>query len=400
MEHLFTTAEDFLQDDSFLRFCMGVSEEDTRYWENWLREHPAQEPPFQQARKIFEILNGQQRQLHAAVGQFRTLLGEHVANTTTTLPVHGRQRRLQWWHAAAAALLLLAATGGWYQYSRYREHQRLAAAHLQDVLPGTSKAVLTLADGTTVPLDSTGTSHFEEKDGTRINKGQGALVYDHSGNAAAKILFNTLATPRGGEYQVTLPDGSKVWLNAASSLRFPTRFAGNDRTVYLNGEAYFEITPDAHQPFHVQLSDGQQITVLGTSFNVMNYADETNITTTLVTGKVMVSQPGGQQAILAPSEQAVIIKGENRITVSEADIDKTIAWKTGMFEFENDGLPAIMRQLARWYDVEVIYSGDIPQLHYSGSIRKQATLSQALRILQTAGIQYSITNKTITVRNM
>lgn len=406
MENAFISTEDFLQDDSFLRYCMGVSEEDTRHWEDWVREHPDRQAPFEQARKIFDVINGQQGQLHAAVGQFRLLLREHVANTTAqapaalTPPARGQQRRLYWWSAAAAVLVLIAATG-WYQYSRYREQQHLAAAHpAHDVQPGTTKAMLTLADGTAVPLDSTGSSQFEEKDGTRINKGQGSLVYDHSGNADEKILFNTLATPRGGEYQITLPDGSRVWLNAASSLRFPTRFAGNDRTVYLNGEAYFEITPNAQQPFHVQLSDNQQITVLGTSFNVMNYADENNITTTLVTGKVMVSRPGGQQAVLAPSEQAVITKGQNGITVSEADVDKTIAWKTGIFEFEDDDLPTIMRQLSRWYDVEVIYNGNIPDQHYSGSIRKTSTLSQALRILQTAGIQYSITNKTITIKNI
>jgi len=406
MENAFISSEDFLQDDSFLRYCMGVSEEDTRYWEGWIRENPDRQVPFEQARKIFDVINGQQGQLHAAVGQFRLLLREHVANTTAqapaalTPPARGQQRRLYWWSAAAAVLVLVGATG-WYQYSRYREQRHLAAAHpAHDIQPGTTKAMLTLADGTAVPLDSTGSSQFEEKDGTRINKGQGSLVYDHSGNTDEKILFNTLATPRGGEYQITLPDGSRVWLNAASSLRFPTRFTGNDRTVYLNGEAYFEITPHAQQPFHVQLSDNQQITVIGTSFNVMNYADENNITTTLVTGKVMVSRPGGQQAVLAPSEQAVITKGQNRITVSEADVDKTIAWKTGIFEFEDDDLPTIMRQLSRWYDVEVVYNGPVPDQHYSGSIRKTATLSQALRILQTAGIQYSITNKTITIKNI
>ncbi|QJB32057.1 FecR domain-containing protein [Chitinophaga oryzae] len=406
MENAFNSAEDFLQDDSFLRYCMGISEEDTRRWEDWLRENPDRQASFEQARKIFDVINGQQGQLHAAVGNFRLLLREHVANTTAqapaalTPPARGQQRRLYWWSAAAAAVLLVSITG-WYHNSRYRGQQQIAAAPpAHDAQPGTSKAVLTLADGTTVPLDSAGASQFEEKDGTRINKSQGSLVYGHSGNTEEKILFNTLATPRGGEYQITLPDGSRVWLNAASSLRFPTRFAGNERTVYLNGEAYFEITPNARQPFHVQLSDNQQITVLGTSFNVMNYADENNSTTTLVTGKVMVSRPGGQQAVLAPSQQAVITRGQDRIAVSEADVDKTIAWKTGMFEFEDDDLPSIMRQLARWYDVTVVYEGAIPDQHYSGSIRKTAALSQALRILQTAGIQYSITNKTIIIKNI
>ncbi|WP_212005027.1 FecR family protein [Chitinophaga sp. HK235] len=405
MDHSFTSAEDFLHNDSFLRYCMGLDEKEVLWWDTWIQEHPEHQAHVDQAREIFNAINGQQGQLHAAVGHFRVLLREHATQTATqepatpTPPVRGQQRRLHWWHAAAAIALLLTAAGGWYQYSHYRNQQQIAArTRMSDVQPGSSRAMLTLADGTSVPLDSTGAGRFQEKDGTRINKGQGTLTYDNNNHEEETVLFNTLSTPRGGEYQLVLPDGSRVWLNAASSLRFPTRFTGKDRTVYLTGEAYFEIAPNASQAFHVQLNNGQQIAVLGTSFNVMDYEDEHATQTTLVTGKVKVTLPGGQQTLLAPAQQATITKGSDRIAVTDADIDKTIAWKTGTFEFDEDELPTIMRQLARWYDVRVVYAGTIPTQHYSGSIRKQATLSQALRILQTAGIHYSVTDKTITIQ--
>lgn len=153
-----------------------------------------------------------------------------------------------------------------------------------------------------------------------------------------------------------MSDGSKVWLNAASSLRFPTRFSGNERTVYLTGEAYFEVTKNALQPFHVQLFNGQQVEVPGTEFNVMSYEDESVIKTTLVEGKVKVKQ-ANDVVYLRPSEQSVFARKENRLSVNEADVNKEIGWKLGYFEFEDEDLPTIMRQLTRWYDMDVKFTG-------------------------------------------
>ncbi|WP_160715886.1 FecR family protein [Chitinophaga solisilvae] len=387
MNQLFNTPEDLLQDDSFLQYCMGTDEEAIAAWEGWLAAHPEQHDLVASAKEIFEVINGQQGQLNAAVSQFRQLLQERA----TEKPV----RNIRWWQAAAAAVLMLTAGTAVRFYTR--PPQKVAQQVPSDILPGHTKAVLTLGDGATVTLDTSGRSNHQEKDGTLIHEDNGRLVYGAAGKNQEKIVFNTLTTPRGGEYQVVLPDGSKVWLNAATSLRFPTRFAGNERTVYLKGEAYFEITPDDRQPFHVALDNGLKISVLGTAFNVMNYADETTINTTLVSGKVKVTPPAGNAVLLAPSQQAVLAGNNQQLTVSEADTDKVTAWKTGMFEFEDDDLPAIMRQLARWYDVEVAYTGRIPDMHYSGSIRKQSTLSQALRILKTAGIRYTVQDRKIII---
>ncbi|WP_106530219.1 FecR family protein [Chitinophaga niastensis] len=393
MNQNFSIAEDFLLDDSFLRYCMGTHEQDIQHWEKWIAGNPDKRPAFDRAILLFGIINGQQGRLDVEVKKFRSLLAEHIAKT----PVTGKVRNLRWWRAAAAIFLLGAGAATGYHFMGKKARTSATNAAMADVMPGMSKAKLVLGDGTVVQLDSSHTNQLKEKDGTLIDKDNGQLVYDVTRNTSEKIMFNTLSTPRGGEYQLVLPDGSKVWLNAASSLRFPTKFVASDRTVYLTGEAYFEVAPNAQQPFHVELSNGLNITVLGTAFNIMDYDDESTVKTTLVSGKVKVSQETGNSVLLAPAQEAVLNKQQQHIAVNEADIDKTIAWKMGMFEFDDDDLTTIMRQLARWYDVEVKFAGTIPDKHYSGSIRKQSTLSQALRILKTAGIQYTIEGKQITI---
>lgn len=395
MDQNFNVAEDFLLDDSFLRYCMGTHEQDIRYWEKWITENPEKRSAFDRARRTFDVVNGQQGRLDVEVNKFRSLLQDHIDQSTT---VNNKVRHLYRWRVAAAVVLLIAGGAAWYQFgSRHTPSTTGVQLAQQDVLPGTSKARLLLGDGTAIPLDAIPGTGLEEKDGTHINKDSGKLVYNVAGNSGNEVTFNTLSTPRGGEYQLVLPDGTKVWLNAASSLRFPTKFTGNDRTVYLTGEAYFDVAQNAAQPFHVQLKNGLKVGVLGTAFNIMAYDDEDVLNTTLVTGKIKVAQPNGNSVLLAPSQQAVLPKGSQQLEVSEADIDKTIAWKTGMFEFDDDDITTVMRQLARWYDVNVKFNGPVPDKHYTGSIRKQSTLSQALHILKTAGIQYTIAGKEIIV---
>ncbi|RFS21962.1 FecR family protein [Chitinophaga silvatica] len=388
----FNKAEDFLLDDSFLRYCTRADHSAIQYWESWILANPEKKVVFNKARELFLLINGQQGQLDAAVNDFRVLLQEHVNPHTP--------RRIVWYRwAAAAAILVLAGAGTWYtvltkRHTEKSESEMMAKA---DVMPGSQKAQLVLGDGTTIELDSLKKQSLKEDDGTRIDKGEGKLVYDATRKTGDAVVFNTLTTPRGGEYQLVLPDGSMVWLNAASSLRFPTRFTGNERTVYLTGEAYFEVAAEATQPFKVQLENGAKIAVLGTSFNIMAYSDEKEINTTLVTGKVKVSTAKGNSVLLTPAQQAVLQRSNSELAVTPADIDKTIAWKSGLFEFDDDDISLVMRQLARWYDVDVKFTGPIPDKHYTGSIRKQSTLSQTLRILKTAGIQYKIEGKQIVV---
>lgn len=395
MDQNFNVAEDFLLDDSFLRYCMGTREEDIRYWEKWITENPEKHSAFDRARRTFDVVNGQQGRLDVEVNKFRSLLQDHIDQSTT---INNKVRHLYRWRVAAAVFLLIAGGAAWYQFG-YRHTRSTTAVPMaqQDVLPGTSKARLLLGDGTAVSLDAIPGNGLEEKDGTRINKDSGKLVYNVAGNSGNEVTFNTLSTPRGGDYQLVLPDGTKVWLNAASSLRFPTKFTGSDRTVYLTGEAYFDVAQSAGHPFQVQLKNGLKVAVLGTAFNIMAYDDENVVNTTLVTGKIKVAQTNGSSVLLSPSQQAVLPKGSQQFEVSEADINKTIAWKTGMFEFDDDDITTVMRQLARWYDVNVKFNGPVPDKHYTGSIRKQSTLSQALHILKTAGIQYTIAGKEIIV---
>ncbi|MEO7767572.1 MAG: FecR domain-containing protein, partial [Ferruginibacter sp.] len=255
---------------------------------------------------------------------------------------------------------------------------------------------LILADGSIVSLDSIQTMQLKEIDGTLINKQSGKLVYKDGIAANEKTLFNTLSTPRGGEYQLVLPDGSKVWLNAASSLRFPTRFTGKERVVYLHGEAYFEVFKNQQMPFKVKLANDMTVQVLGTHFNIMDYDDESEVCTTLAEGSVTVTSQM-KTVHLTPSMQAIMKRSDQHLEVSNADVEKALAWKNGMIEFDGDALPYIMRQLSRWYDVDVTFTGAIPQGTYKGAIRRQAPLIKVVEILKLAGVKFKQEDKKLIV---
>ena len=263
-------------------------------------------------------------------------------------------------------------------------------------MPGTSKAQLMLGDGSIISLDSSKTLQLTEKDGTHIDKISGKLVYNDTLSSNKKTLFNILSTPRGGEYALELHDGSKVWLNAASTLRFPTRFKGNDRTVYLQGEAYFEVAKNTKMPFRIKLEHELTVEVVGTHFNIMGYGDEDEVRTTLEEGRVKVMNQT-KSVSLSISKQAVMKKSDQSLVVSKADVDKALAWKNGMIEFDDDGLPYIMRQLSRWYDVDVSFTGDIPTGKYKGVIRRKVPLSNVLEILRVAGVKFKVEGKKVTV---
>jgi ferric-dicitrate binding protein FerR (iron transport regulator) len=289
-----------------------------------------------------------------------------------------------------------------------------------DVAPGSNKAVLTLANGTTIALDDASNGVVAQEGNSKVLKPEdGQLLYEQEDNSEhGPLSYNTLATPRSGQYQLILPDGSKVWLNSESSIHYPIAFAENERRVQITGEAYFEVAKLKNSsgqriPFIVDLppTGGGQVEVLGTHFNVNAYNDESAIKTTLIEGKVRVVKKTGvsqQSAILAPGEQAVIADGKakanrsdnDRIKVNKADVDNVVAWKNGLFHFESADIKTVMRQLARWYDVEVVYEGTTMKNDpLFVEVSRNTRLSDVLKVLQESGsAKFTIQGKKIVVK--
>lgn len=282
--------------------------------------------------------------------------------------------------AIAASVLLLA--GAAYIYTRQPAGKPVTVqqAHPAVIVPGSNRATLTLADGSVVTLDSTGNQVIRKG----IHQQNGQLFYSAQADGAAH--FNKLSTPRGGQFQLVLPDGTKVWLNSASVLRYPTAFTGSERLVELEGQGYFEVAPGAAQPFIVQ-TGGMKVQVLGTGFDVMAYADETTINTTLVTGRVRITQ-GETQQLLLPGQQAMLNTATRAMTVVPADVKKVTAWKSGLFVFNNMTLPAILREVARWYDVEIVYTVQPGDDRYGGGISRKLQLEDVLKLLEGNGYNH------------
>ncbi len=297
---------------------------------------------------------------------------------------HSTVRHLRWWPAAAAAVLLLAVA--FYFFDRSDKPSIAETTGLVQIAPGSSKAMLTLGDGTVVPLDSSGNLPIHSQE-ARMRQAGGALKYE---GAASSAVYHTLTTPRGGQYQVTLPDGTVVWLNAASALHYPTAFTGNERAVQVTGEAYFEVAKDARRPFRVGVHGRMTVEVLGTHFNVQAYDNEKQVQTTLLEGRVKVSAPAGGMLTLAPGQQAVMPNGnEGSLQLEDhPDLAQATAWRNGVFNFEGLRLQAAMRQLERWYDITVVYEPGAPNPVLFGKITRQVPLEGLLDMLKGLGLQF------------
>lgn len=308
-----------------------------------------------------------------------------------------KKSRYRWLRYAAAILIILLAAKGRYLFNF--EIIKSPFAHTQqpahDIMPGRDKAILTLADGSDIVLDSMANNQIAKQGSTSIIKAAGGKLTYNAVNNSNEVLYNKISTPRGGQFQITLPDGTQVWLNASSSLRFPTMFNGNNRTVELTGEAYFEVQKDAAKPFLVKVG-GMQIDVLGTSFDVMAYPDEKQIQTTLIEGLVKVSAEG-QTKVLQPGQQSQLQKDGKLGLLNNVDIESVIAWKNGYFKFNQADLQTVMRQLARWYDVEVNFEGPIPDFRFVGELKRTAGLSTNLKILSYSQVNFKMDGNTITV---
>jgi ferric-dicitrate binding protein FerR (iron transport regulator) len=312
--------------------------------------------------------------------------------TAPSKTVMHRIRR--WWPAAAAAMVLGIAALGYFRAKQVSTPPQPTISSIADIAPGGNKAMLTLADGSVVTLDSTGNQVIRQGS-TRISQSGGQLRYEGAeGQAPA---WNKLSTPRAGQFRITLPDGTRVWLNAASSIRYPTAFAGRERKVEITGEVYFEVMPDALKPFRVEVDGRSTVEVLGTSFNISAYNDETLLKTTLLEGKVKVSAQNMPAQELRPGQQAQQALSGNIVISNDVDPAEVLAWKEGWFQFNQAALPEVMRQLARWYDVEVRYAGPVPDRVFEGKIQRDFTLMQVLRILEKSGVHTKLEGKQLTL---
>ncbi len=305
-------------------------------------------------------------------------------------------KRISIWRrlAVAASLALLLSAGGWFWLSRTPSvdivKTEMKPSKADDILPGGNKALLTLDDGSTIMLDSTSNGVVAQQGGATVLKsGNGQLAYDVSKTDPEKILYNTLSTPRGGQYQLVLPDGSKVWLNSGSTIRYPTNFTGKERKIDLSGEAYFEVVKNASMPFKVNVNGKTEVEVLGTHFNINSYTDEPSINTTLLEGSVRVTALATHYTrLIAPGEQAQL-KANGQIDLNKTvNIDQVMAWKNGIFNFDDADLPTVLRQLSRWYDVDIVYEGPVPQREFGGKMQRDLNLSQILRILEKNNVHY------------
>ena len=297
-----------------------------------------------------------------------------------------------------AAVVFLAVSITAYYFTTSSDHVDTPGQQYSHILPGTNKATLTLSNGQKISLDDVANGEIAQQAGISITKsGDGQLIYTAvSGDKAIPIAQNTISTPRGGQYQLILPDGTKVYLNAASTLSYPTAFQDKERLVELNGEAYFEVAKNKFLPFKVK-SRQQIVEVLGTHFNVNAYADEGAIRTTLLEGAVKISA-GINTQIMRPGQQAILNKNTaDKIVITEVNTDKVIAWKNGVFSFENEDLKSVMRQISRWYNVEVIYTGVSSDEKYYGEISKNSKLGEVFEILELNNVHFDVEGKTIKV---
>ncbi|MBT2561033.1 FecR domain-containing protein [Pedobacter sp. ISL-68] len=299
--------------------------------------------------------------------------------------------------AAAAILVFIVSAVFYFNNSHKREKNVVVLNHAKTIKPGSDKAILTLGNGQQIVLNTAAQGQIALESGTTINKtADGTLAYDVISAASEEVVLNTVSIPRGGQYSLVLPDGSKVWLNAASSIRFPTRFTGNSREVELDGEAYFEVAKNKQMPFYVKAQD-MKLKVLGTHFNIMAYKDEAFIKTTLLEGKVMLTSASAV-TYLKPGEEGVLY--ENKFTVNKADIEQTMAWKNGYFLFNEENLSSVMRKISRWYDIDIVYNTHNNKLSYTGSVSKFKDISEVLKVLSLTGtVKFNIAERRVTVIN-
>ena len=307
-----------------------------------------------------------------------------------------------WFQIAAAVLLVVGGFAVFNLIKKTNPNQNVVNIDTpkQDADSGSNKAILTLADGSSIVLETAANGTVTQQGNSKIVKpANGQLAYNLLNEKTTEVLFNSIATPRGGQYQLIFSDGSKAWLNAASSLRFPVAFIGNERKVELTGEAYFEVAKNASMPFKVEIAGKGEVEVLGTHFNVSAYREEATANTTLLEGSVrVIGLATGDSHIINPGEQAQV-DSKGQISVNKnADTKQAIAWKNGTFNFSNVDLAVALRQLSRWYDVDIKFEGSVPQRHFTGEIHRDLKLQQVLKLLEENNVFCKLEGKMLIVK--
>lgn len=391
--------DQLVQNESFLNYVFGRKVEDVTYWEDWLRLHPEH---------MEEVMGLKQRLINIAQVSEEKVVTQDFVNLHERIKEAKKvkKRAIPLWPrmvAAAAAILLIAFGSYWLLDNKNNGDPLITNVVKADIQPGGNKAVLTLSGGKQVILTGAGNGIVASQGGIRINKtAEGSIEYARDGkpmgtghNASA---MNTITTPRGGKWFVTLSDGTKVWLNAASSISYPAAFAGKERKVTITGEAYFEVVHNEKWPFKV-VAGNQVVEDIGTAFNVKAYTDEPDIKTTLIEGSVKVSNPYGA-AVLLPGYQAKSITEENggRIQVGKAkDLEQALAWKNDLFIFNRTDLHTLMREISRWYDVDIVYEKGVKNDVFYGRVLRENQLSQVLKVLELGDVHFKIEGKRLIV---
>jgi len=366
---------------------------------------PKQDAALKQYFELFseeeDVLDGlEQEDLNNIRVRIKSTIDERI--TKSGLPIFKLYGR---YISAAAAILVMMSIGLYYYKHNYQTSSfKEKAKMLNDIAAGSNKAVLTLANGAKISLTGSSIGKVAEQDGSIITKnGDGMIAYNNANVISGKEIYNSVSTPRGGQYQLKLPDGTIVWLNAASVLTYPVKFIGKERKVELTGEAYFEVVKNSSKPFKV-VTNHQIVEVLGTHFNINDYDEEPEAKTSLIEGSVLIrsAEYPKNQEILVPGEQAVLerISKSQPIRVNKIDIEEAIAWKNGYFLFDNEPLESILRKISRWYDVDIDYQGlkSNKIISLSGTLSKYSNASQVLKKLELTGsVQFKIEGRRILV---
>ncbi|MEP7081173.1 MAG: FecR family protein, partial [Ginsengibacter sp.] len=387
-------------DKDFIDWVINPDANMDAFWNGFLLENPGQEENVLHAKKLISSF---QKRGEKAPAELKERIWQSVlAGTSQPKLISMKKRRA--WIAAAAIIVLLVAGYMWFYFNNSSKitTQVLAKNEIkQDIAPGGNRATLTLANGSTIILDSAQNGSLATQGNTQVVKlKDGKLIYQKENSNPASIQYNIISTPRGGQYQLTLTDGSQVWLNAASSITFPTSFVGDKREVKITGEAYFEVAHNAAMPFHVSVNK-MDVEVLGTHFNVNAYDDEGMIKTTLFEGSVNVSK-GNESVKIRPGQQAIVKNVLGKIQIKDdVDLEAVAAWKNGKFIFQNEDIFSIMRKLERWYNVDVTFKGNVTKEDFIGIISSKVNLSQILRLLkQTGTVKFSVIGKNVLVEEV